>query len=39
MFKQATTEPWMANWWRGRIMIICMSEHLELLRFNTLYIK
>jgi len=38
MFKQAATEPWMANWRRWRIGWKYRSEHLELLRFNTLYI-
>ena len=35
MFNQVATEPWMANWRRFRAVLICESEHLELLRFNT----
>jgi hypothetical protein len=38
MFKQAATEPWMANWRRWHMIQIRKSEHIELLSFNTLYI-
>ena len=39
MFKQAATEPWMANWRRLRAFIWSKSEHLEHLNFNTSYIN
>ena len=38
MFKQAATEPWMANWRWLRSVSEGKSEHLELLGFNTSYI-
>ena len=37
MFKQAATEPWMANWRRLRTISILVTEHLVLLSFNTSY--
>ena len=37
MFKQAATEPWMANWRRLRTISILVTEHLVLLGFNTSY--
>ena len=37
MFKQAATEPWMANWRRLRTILILVTEHLVLLSFNTSY--
>ena len=37
MFKQAATEPWMANWRRLRTISIHVTEHLVLLSFNTSY--
>ena len=38
MFKQAAIEPRMANWRRLRAGVLCESEHLALLSFNTSYI-
>ena len=37
MFKQAATEPWMANWRRLRTISIFVTEHLVLLSFDTSY--
>ena len=39
MFKQAATEPRMANWRRLRAVEIHISEHLVLLSFNSSYIS